>query len=202
MATGDAARQFEEDARRAKEKNDPITFIRDLEGAGKKRQKGERKEQATDIFAQGRSRLLGRQASDAQTLRKGFTRSLKLGLGQQQQGLAQRFRQSAGRAGLANSGVEQAGLQTVAAAGQQQFAQSLGEFESKLAALQAQERAAFDQGEMNFVASMLKMSVQFDMEKELARMQAEMAADAQTAEAFGVILGTGSQVVLNYLNPL
>jgi len=181
--------------------SDPLKFYQSVHDYAKKKKQYEKDygqyNKARGFFAQGRRDLLKRQREDAQTLRSGFKQNLALALGARQAQAREGFRQAAGRAGLAGSGVEQAGLQTVAAAGQQQYAQSLGEFESRLAELQSRERAALDQGELNFVTSLYKMSVQADLEKELAQFQADIAANQQSALQLGNILNVGAQVGLN-----
>jgi hypothetical protein len=153
---------------------------------------------AEDIIGRKRADLLRAQKSQFEQSRRAFQERLNLALGAQVGQARKGFVQAAGRRGLTGSGVEQAGVQAVRAAGQQQFAQSLGEFETKLSLAQEQERSQFRGRSFDFLARIATMAAQTDFEKELLRFQAQIAADAQKSQQFGNMLNLGAQVAATY----
>ncbi len=151
--------------------------------------------QAQDIISQQGTGLLEAQKTQFEQSRRSFQERLNLALGQQVGGAQRQFAQSAARRGLTGSGVEQAGTQAVRAAGQQQFAQSLGEFETKLSLAQESERAQFRGRSFELLARISFLAAQTDFEKELLTFQAQIAADQARSQQLGQILSLGGQVV-------
>lgn len=150
--------------------------------------------QAEDIISQRRGGLLESQKTQFEQSRRSFQERLNLALGGQVGQARRGFVQSAARRGLTGSGVEQAGVQAVRAAGQQQFALSLGEFETKLSLAQESQLAQFDQRSFDFLARIATMAAQADFEKDMMRFQAQLAADAASAERITRMLESGSAI--------
>ena len=146
-------------------------------------------------IGEARKRLLGEQAGEFDRARRAFQGKAELAIGQQVGGAQRTFAQQAARRGLTGSGVEQAGVQAVQAAGAGQLAQSLFEFDEKIALAQQQEQAAFRAGEFNFLLSLNQMAAQADIEKDLMRFQAKLAADQQGFLDFNNLLNLGTQAL-------
>lgn len=151
-------------------------------------------ERTKGLIGEQREQLFAAQPKQFEQATRSFGERLNLALGAQVGQARRGFVQSAARRGLTGSGVEQAGIQAVRAAGQQQFAQSLGEFQTKLGLAQAQERSQFRQAEFSFLASMAQLGARGDLEKELLSFQAQIAADQARSQQFGQILSLGVQV--------
>lgn len=150
--------------------------------------------QGEQLVESREQKLLGDQKTQFGQARSGFKRKLNLAVGQQVGQARRAFTQSVGRRGLTGSGIEQAGLQAVQAAGATQSVQSLADFETKLNLAQESERAQFRQASFSFLSTMVQMATQGEMEMEMMRFQAQLAADQQSSQIFMDILNTGAQV--------
>lgn len=156
-----------------------------------KRQEEQRVQQ---IIAEQRAQLAARQASEFNPLRRAFSQTLGTELALSQQGAQARQAQRSSRAGLAFSGVGEAGSQFVEAAGQIQFARSLGEFEIQLLTLQQQERAAFDAGGFDFTRNMFALAVQQEFQLQIERFRANVAKDIASQNTFGQIFSAAAAI--------
>ena len=150
-----------------------------------------------EIIEQQRAQLLGRQAQEFNPLRQSFRSTLGTELALSQQGAQARQAQRSARAGLAFSGAGEAGAQFVEAAGQIQFARTLGEFETQILSLQQQERAAFDAGAFDFTRNIFALGVQQEFQLQIERFRANVAKDIASQQTFGAIFqGFGSLIGL------
>lgn len=146
-----------------------------------------RERSAQQIIDRQRAELIARQEEEFNPLRESFRRTLGTELALSQQGAQARQAQRSARAGLAFSGAGEAGAQFVEAAGQIQFARTLGEFESQILSLQQQERAAFDAGAFDFSRNMFTLGVQQKFQLAIEQFRANVAQDIAAQQTFGAI---------------
>lgn len=146
---------------------------------------------ARGIIGEQETALLGRQEEATADFRRRLQTALRGQLG----AVGRQTTQAVARRGLTGSGIEQAAQQAVSAAGQQGFAQSLGEFQGKL----QDERARFGERSFAFLASIATLASRTEFEKELLRFQAQIAADAQKGAWISGIISSGVQVIAPFL---
>ncbi len=151
------------------------------------------------LVEEQRERIASTQPQEFEQATRQFGTTLNLGIGAQLGQARRGFVQSAARRGLTGSGVEQAGVQAVRAAGQQQFAQSLGEFEGKLLEAQRQQRAGFEAQSFGFLAQMQLIAAQGEIDKEIARFQAQLAADQERARRTQQMLKTAAAIPVAFI---
>lgn len=162
---------------------------------------GRRESESRDLINELRARFEAERAGEFEQARRGFTSGLRQQLGAGVAGAQRQFTQQAGRRGLAFSGVEQAGLQAVTAAGQQQFARSLADFETRLSLARQQEESRFRQAEFEFMARLKELGVKADLEKEILAFQARLASDSAGLDFMKDMVSAGTQIGLSFLFP-
>ncbi len=141
---------------------------------------------ARGIIGEEETALAGRQEEATADFRRRLQAALRGQLG----AVGRQTTQAVARRGLTGSGIEQAAQQAVSAAGQQGFAQSLGEFEVKL----QEERARFGAASFGFLAGIANMAASADFEADLLRFQAQIAADAASADRWMQLLTSAATI--------
>ncbi len=125
-----------------------------------------------DIFlAMARLGLIQKQVRDRQRQAGVISRAANVAIGQQVAQAQGQFQSSAGRRGLAFSGVEQAGIQAINAAGAGQVASTVAGAQAELFEAQRRELEAFDQGVFNFTTGLFTMAQQAKFQQQILQFQ-------------------------------
>lgn len=105
------------------------------------------------------------------------------------------LQRSAAQRGLSFSGLEQAGLANLYGQVGAAQTQAQSEYDQRLSELQQTQRDAFVRGEFDYFNELQRMSYQHDLDKDLARFQAELA-DQYTSGwgQFFNVLGQGAGI--------
>ena len=178
----------------------------DFEKRDKERKRqAELRRQQNAKFARNKSRfeeaktsslqdILARQQKEGPELSKRFANAIRPRIGAQVAGAGARLEQKAGRAGLAFSGVAQAGQAQVEVAGQRQLAGDLAAFQSKLQQFHAQEQATFQAHAFDFMNRLIFQASDQEFQEGLAQFQAQVQADLQANQVWQEILGTAAEI--------
>jgi hypothetical protein len=128
-----------------------------------------------DMFlAMARLGLVQKQALDRQRQAGVISRAANVAIGQQVAQAQAQFQSSAGRRGLAFSGVEQAGIQAINAAGAGQVASTVAGAQAELFEAQRREIEAFERGVFNFITGMFTLAQQAAFQQQLLRFQHDL----------------------------
>lgn len=165
----------------------------------KKKSEFERFGRGRELTDRLRGQLLDRQRTEFDEARRQAQQQIGRRVGQELGTARRNLTQALGQRGFAGPGgaqpLEQQAQIQLAAAGAQQIAQDIGQFETNLQLAQQQERAAFARGEFNFLSNLVNLSARADIEREMLRFQAQVAADRQSAGFFNDLLGSAAQLV-------
>lgn len=152
-----------------------------------KRKRAEAAVQAEDIVGQGREEF----QRGLQEARDAFQTQQHLIQGGQIEAARQQQMRDAARAGILGSGLGQAQVGLVTASGLAQQAATLAQFDMML----AQAEIEWGSRATAFLRSIFTMGLQHDFDMELARFQAQMAADQASAGLWGNLFQAGAFLI-------
>ena len=134
--------------------------------------------------------LKRQQQGELDPMRRAAQENINLALGPQLEAARRQAMLQAGRQGLAYTGVGATMNAAAEAAIRGEGARTLAQFETMLLGAQQAERELFRRGGFDFLNRVYQQALQFDYDRALLSMQADIAQDQQKAAMWGDIMAS------------